>query len=62
MTSSEMSSYQGRMDDIAALRAGLDQAEAALRAIREITSETHRERPYTALSEIDQIARRGLAG
>lgn len=34
---------------------------AALQAIRRITGDTHRERPYTALSEIDQIARRALA-
>ena len=40
----------------------LDNALAALTAIRDITQATHRgqERAYTALSQIDQIAREAL--
>ncbi len=34
---------------------------SAFQAIRAITGDTHCKRPYTALSEIDQIARKALA-
>ncbi len=41
--------------------AAKDSLREALLEIRAITGDTHRERPYTALSEIDQIARKALA-
>lgn len=54
-------------EEIARLRADVPpSARDALKAIRQIAGGTHtdspaRERPYTALSEIDQIARKALA-
>jgi hypothetical protein len=58
-------------EEISRLRANIagsqsDVAREALNAIRQIAGDTHpdspsRERPYTALSEIDQIARKALA-
>ena len=54
-------------DAHAATRADNDRLRGALADIRKVTGASHsdgvtRERPYTALSRIDGIAREGLAG
>lgn len=38
----------------------ITELQTALNNIRDITGDTHRDRPYTALSLIDQIARKAL--
>lgn len=56
--------YTHNVDAIAAWnrRAEPITERQALTDIRDITGDTHRERPYSALSQIDQIARKGLHG